>query len=783
MARGSAIGSLFVSLGMDTGAFENSAQAAAREAARFGQRLSRVGDDASRFADRLNGTVGVWTKFGAVAVSARTAIAGVGAAMAAIGAAQAARGTVRWVQSMAEAGESAVNLSAALGIPLDKLVELQGVAQLTEGSVEGASRAILRLSGAVSDAIAKAGPAREQFAAIGITLDDLKAKGNDPIEMLRLLADRWVAYQDGAQKSAVFTDLLGRSMQELLPWLSGGSERIDALIKRHRELDPAALDAAKAGDALATKLDTLSTAAKGLADDALAGLRPDLEAIITALTSLVSAGRVALSWINDTVPSVSTLAGKFGELATNIGNAARARLQWMGLDGLKGGTTEDILAERERQDRRLRADRESETLSASFGREPPPKPRDRGIFTPDIVGDKNDMARRRDAPDDRPVVKPPGTGGAGGGGRGGDGLERAARDIDRFFDEQQRRELAAITGQEALANASFTLQQQRIRQLAQLGQITSQKAVDDERQLLDRRWALDLEYYRKKLEATAGDADEQARVNADILVDYERFLTEREALDHNANMTRFRDLKQAIDDVAGVMKNSFSDAFDKITEGTFKLRDAIGALLKDIGRMLANRAFDQLLGGGSNGGGWLDKLLGGLLGFGGSGISARDAGPGIASIDSFFGFAAGGPVRGPGSATGDSIVARLSDGEFVVNARSARQYAGLLAAINDAPRFAGGGPVGNTAAIDRQLVGFRDGPGEMVNIARGDRPVGGAELVRIELNPSEGWVAGVADQRILSRSGQIIEVAVVQSQRATRRNFAGLAREAQARSM
>lgn len=58
--------------------------------------------------------------------------------------------------------------------------------------------------------------------------------------------------------------------------------------------------------------------------------------------------------------------------------------------------------------------------------------------------------------------------------------------------------------------------------------------------------------------------------------------------------------------------------------------------------------------------------------------------------------ASGGIVRGAGTSTSDSINARLSNGEYVVNARATSAYLPLLNAINDAglqPRFAMGGLV------------------------------------------------------------------------------------------
>lgn len=54
----------------------------------------------------------------------------------------------------------------------------------------------------------------------------------------------------------------------------------------------------------------------------------------------------------------------------------------------------------------------------------------------------------------------------------------------------------------------------------------------------------------------------------------------------------------------------------------------------------------------------------------------------ITPILGAFGFAAGGPVSGPGSSTSDSIPAMLSDGEFVVNAAAAKKHRALLEAIN-----------------------------------------------------------------------------------------------------
>jgi len=58
----------------------------------------------------------------------------------------------------------------------------------------------------------------------------------------------------------------------------------------------------------------------------------------------------------------------------------------------------------------------------------------------------------------------------------------------------------------------------------------------------------------------------------------------------------------------------------------------------------------------------------------------------------------GGYVSGPGTSTSDSIPARLSNGEFVINAQSTRRFRPLLEKINSGkvPKFSTGGLVGNS---------------------------------------------------------------------------------------
>lgn len=71
-------------------------------------------------------------------------------------------------------------------------------------------------------------------------------------------------------------------------------------------------------------------------------------------------------------------------------------------------------------------------------------------------------------------------------------------------------------------------------------------------------------------------------------------------------------------------------------------------------------------------------------------------GGGAGLLGGLLGFKEGGEISGPGTSTSDSIPILASDGEFMVNAKSAKKHRRLLDAINSGhvPAFAAGGSIG-----------------------------------------------------------------------------------------
>ena len=140
-----------------------------------------------------------------------------------------------------------------------------------------------------------------------------------------------------------------------------------------------------------------------------------------------------------------------------------------------------------------------------------------------------------------------------------------------------------------------------------------------------------------------------------------------------------------LDKFTGDILNSFAEGlmepFSKQSDSILK---GLGSDISSFGQSLTSGISDSLGGMFKDSGG-----LSGLLKSGWGMITGLFA-------------AEGGYVSGPGTGTSDSIPARLSDGEFVVNAAATRANLGMFQAINSGSmrRFAVGGLATNLAPVD-----------------------------------------------------------------------------------
>jgi hypothetical protein len=194
-----------------------------------------------------------------------------------------------------------------------------------------------------------------------------------------------------------------------------------------------------------------------------------------------------------------------------------------------------------------------------------------------------------------------------------------------------------------------------------------------------------------------------------------------------------------------------------LSTGWTNLSGFLGTAWDDFGSILSkgwdglSDIFSNIFGaGGLDIGGMASGLMGGI------GKMATGA---MTWLGGFFkdgglvnpAFANGGYVSGPGSSTSDSIQARLSNGEYVINAASTRKYQSLLKAINEGtldsqlnnplpPAFAEGGQVGG------------------IPTAVGSTPVanGGSGMANPTYNTTHINISGNVDQRSIDQIRQVI---------------------------
>jgi hypothetical protein len=154
-------------------------------------------------------------------------------------------------------------------------------------------------------------------------------------------------------------------------------------------------------------------------------------------------------------------------------------------------------------------------------------------------------------------------------------------------------------------------------------------------------------------------------------------------------------LMEIANSINGVIRSSITGMLEDIAAGSVTLGEALRQFLYNIAQGLAQIAAQQIASG-------LMSMFGGA----GGGIGGFLAG--------LIGAAEGGMVRGPGTATSDSVLARLSNGEYVISAKAVRYWgADFLDRINrlrlmDAralmPGYAAGGPVGDPGALRTSII-------------------------------------------------------------------------------
>jgi len=177
--------------------------------------------------------------FYSMAKSIGSSMAAAFTVQAVVGAAQSLLDFVGQLQDQAE----------ALGVSTEKLQGLQGAMSQSGVSAEKFTKGMATLIDSIQQAKQDTGTARDSFAALGITFENIA--NDSPDELILKIADGLKNAEDPAAAFAAALDLLGKNNINFVAGLKNGREEVEKLadsIEKISEEDVALL--AKAGDSI-----------------------------------------------------------------------------------------------------------------------------------------------------------------------------------------------------------------------------------------------------------------------------------------------------------------------------------------------------------------------------------------------------------------------------------------------------------------------------------------------------------------------------------------------------
>lgn len=622
-----------------------------------------------------------------------------------VSATAAAAALVGAVKSAADYGDQLDNMSQRTGVAVEELAKLQYAAKLSDTSSEALGKGIGNLSKLMVAAAGGAEESSKLFEKFGINLRNADGTIRGTSDVLYDLADVFATMPEGPQKTALAMEFFGKKLgQELIPLLNQGSEGLKAMADEAERLGLVLnAEQAKAAADFNDNLDRLGQLSKSVAVSIGNALIPALNNMMVEMGKakdssdgfLVSFlkfpfGLSQFQKARDAAANIEMLTKRIDALREKI-NAGKSDSIY-GFDDGNKATLEKLIAERaelQKLQGKQQVDDDSETatkrlaISTQLAREQANlenlKAIAAGKASADILKtDKDRVAEQiKDA-------------------------EKLREALQKAWETSRKEALkAAEDAQKLLEKAAGV----RTSATDKANELRNAGLSDEEKQSLALAQALDLQSQGDYYAAAAASAKLDGRTQA-----FETYQKQAEQFLDRA--MKFAEASANPDVIEGVGEGQArlieSQARAKQAEAaaleaqataqaeTIKKLDADITDLKTKAASIEIKAdITQAEGQIASLQAQLDKLSDKTVTVTMQTVSADINSAGLE------GFARGGQIHGPGTKTSDSILARLSAGEYVVRAAAVDHYgAGILHRINNMqiPKFADGGMVGGTAA-------------------------------------------------------------------------------------
>jgi hypothetical protein len=251
-----------------------------------------------------------------------------------------------FIKSSIDAADETVKLSQKVGVAAETLQGLALGADLAGVGAAGLQTGLVRLNRSIADAAQGLASQQRAFEDLNVSVFNTDGTLRGTESVLRDVADRFAALEDGVKKTARAQELFGRSGADLIPLLNEGSQGIDKMIDRAQRLGIVwSDDAAKAAEQFNDNLTLLGAVGRGVASTMAQELLPAMNSITAAMVTFAEQGEVstrlgsALSLVLKTLAHVAIGLG-YGivSLADHLAGKLAAIVA-LGTDGIEGFKT------------------------------------------------------------------------------------------------------------------------------------------------------------------------------------------------------------------------------------------------------------------------------------------------------------------------------------------------------------------------------------------------------------------------------------------------------------
>lgn len=251
-----------------------------------------------------------------LAAGAKAAAAALAAATAAVTATVA--GIVKATGETAEYGDNIDKMSQKLGMSAEAYQEWDFIMQHSGSDIDSMTTSMKKLSEAVVDQSDKSVKA---FEKLGISMED--AAGMSQEELFSATITALQGMESGAERTALATDLLGKSAMELGPLLNTSAEEIEAMRQQVHDLGGIMSDdAVKASAAYQDSLTNMKTAISGASRNITAQFMPALTGMMDGISKIVSGDSSGIellkSGLRQFTSQLSDLIPQLGETAAEL---------------------------------------------------------------------------------------------------------------------------------------------------------------------------------------------------------------------------------------------------------------------------------------------------------------------------------------------------------------------------------------------------------------------------------------------------------------------------------